>query len=224
MSHTDPLQARIEQLERSYRWLKWLAAGLGVGCAGALALAVYATAFGAAPTGRAGSRAGSEGPALKVRSLEAEKVVLTDRQGKVLAVLGQDDSWPWAQYQRTIPGFQPPHGLYLRDERGRPQVGLFATSQGAANLDFLDAAGNMRMSLVKTPDDQTLFACNNAAQTTVVLVGVGREKKPLLLLRGDSMLGLNDDNGVTRAALLVDGGQGAAVIQDANGQVIRRLP
>ena len=226
MSQTDPLQARIERLEQSNRRLKWLTAILGVGCAAALALSVYITAFRPGPTSssRVGDRAGAAEPDLTVKSLAVEKLVLIDPQGKPLVVLGEDDSWPWAQYKRTIPGFKPPQGLYLRNEHGQPLVGLFATSQGAGHFDFLDEQGKIRMTLIKSPDNQTLFACNNAAETTTVMVGVGQQKKPVLLLRGDSLLGLNDENGVTRASLIVDGGQGAMVIQDANGQVIRRLP
>jgi hypothetical protein len=90
MSQTDPLQARIELMEQSNRRLKWLTAVLGVGCAAALALSVYVTAFRSSPASSS----------LKVKSLAAENIVLIDPQGKPLAVLGEDDSWPWAQYKK----------------------------------------------------------------------------------------------------------------------------
>jgi len=55
------------------------------------------------------------------------------------------------------------------------------------------------------------------------MVGVVREQKPLVMLRGDGQLGLNDEKGVTRVSLIIHGGKGEVVIQDANGQAIRRL-
>jgi hypothetical protein len=225
MSQTDSLVARLDLLEQSNRRLKWLVALLGACCVAALALSVYVMVFRSSPgsSGGGGLRGAAE-PDLKVKSLAVEKLVLLDPEGKPVAILGEDDSWPWGQYRRTIPGFKPPHGLYLRNEHGQPRIGMFATSQGAAHFDFLDDQGKIRMTMIKSPDDQTLFACNNAAETTAVMMGIGQQKKPLLLLRGDSMLGLNDDNGTTRASMLVNGGEGSVVVQDANGQVIRRLP
>jgi hypothetical protein len=176
MSQADPVLARLDKLEQSNRRLQWLTAVLGIGCAAALALSVYVTAFRSGP--------GSPGGSPAQKSLAVEKLVLVNAQGKPVAVLGEDDSWPWAQYKQTIPGFKPPHGLFLRNEHGQPILGLFATAQGAGHCDFLDEEGKIRMGLFKSPDNQTLLACNNAGGTTTLMVGVGQNKKPFLIFRG----------------------------------------
>jgi hypothetical protein len=110
--------ARLEKLEKQSRRLK-RAGALALATVGALVL------MGQAP---------------QPRTLEAERFVIRDQQGRVRAELGLYEA-PRTPLGRLSPAVK------LFDDRGNSRAVLAAYPQGPS-LDFYDDAGNIRVELV----------------------------------------------------------------------------
>jgi hypothetical protein len=210
----EALAARLAKLERQRRLL-------GVAVAVSLGLAVLAFFL---PNPVALADKVGKGDEKVVR---AQRVVVVDGKGTQRAVLGVDDKWPGLEEgKRKEKGpVSPQPGLYLRDAKGKPRLALL-TGEDDAVVQLLDADGKVAAVLATTSDRQTLLGFNDPKGVTRGLVGIAKEGKPLLILRGNgALLGINDMTGTTRALMGTDkDGDGVVVIQDRTGKAVAQMP
>lgn len=136
---TEALVSRLERLERDNRYLRWIGSALFLGLAGLIVL----------------------GPgALMSRSrLQAERLELKDRQGRVRASLGfDDDGAPSLRFQDEEGRDQiamiaheqsTTFDLY---QQGRPRMSMLTTIDGASSLQFLSPKNNIPSSFYMWPE------------------------------------------------------------------------
>jgi hypothetical protein len=239
----DALAARLEQMERlnealqrQRQRLRWVLSGSLIIALGALGTAGFALVQ-AQQDPPAAARQEIPGESVKQpppvapsaekkapEVLRVKKLTLLDSEGRPRAVLGVDETWPWSEPEKKT-GPRPP-GLYLRDEKGRPRLALVASTRDGSMLQMLDADAKPSVVMASSQDRQLLIGFLDAKGVTRGMVGLGRDDKPMLILRGNqAYVGVNDLTGTTRALLGTFGdGEGGVVIQDKTGKAITQLP
>jgi hypothetical protein len=157
--------------------------------------------------------------------VRTRRLVVVDEAGTARLTLGVDDAWPLDEDAKKK-GEKNGLGLYARDEKGRPRLALLASEKGGAIFHMLDAAGKPAMLLACSPERQVVFGFLDPRGVTRGMLGLGKDEKPLLILRGNqASVAINDLAGTTRALLSTFGdGEGGLVIQDRAGKAITQVP
>jgi len=169
----DRLTQRLDRLERENRRLKVTGAVL------VLALA-------------AGGVMGQV-PKAVPRVVEAERFVLRDTKGKVLATLGTEASTP---------------SLALFDQNGKTRAVLMVLANGAAGLFVDDQNGKTRVLLGVGADGTPAVSLLDQNEKRRAALGVGADGTPLLSLA--------DQNEKIRAELSVHTSGPSLVLRDEN--------
>ncbi len=193
---SDTLTKRLDRLERENRRLK---------IAGAF-LVLALVAVGAM---------GQMIPRAVSKVVEAERFVLRDATGKIMAILGTEPGVPapklflYDQNGKTramlsvLADGTP--GLALFDQNGKGRAGLLLLASGAPGLGLHDQNGKNRLLLSVGADDTPGLA---------LLDQNGKERARLTVVPdGSPSLGLFDQSGKVRAALgvLADGSPGLSL-------------
>ena len=146
----EAVAARLDGLERQNLWLRWIAAGLAV-------VAIIA----GVEAGLGGSR--------RPGTIEAERIVIRDKQGRVRARLGVDgadttlvmfDHRGCEQINLGVAGADLSSLTFA--DAGQSRLMLQSSSDGAASLRFLDRNEKARALWFMAPDSATGLSFTNA--------------------------------------------------------------
>jgi hypothetical protein len=181
------VQARLARLERENRWMK-----RGFLCLGVALAAVFLLA-GQAPPPRAG------------KTVEAERFVVVDADGKKRGVFGVDKAFPsWDKARPTL-------ALYGKED----QPAFAVNTEGGSSGLFFQEDGETRLGLAVTKGKFAglVIYRNPTDRKSEIGLFYSDDGKPALVF--------NDPNGRTRAGIILEKGDKPILsLQDENGKII----
>jgi hypothetical protein len=178
------VQARLARLERENRWMRRGLLSLGVALTAVFLLAAQA-------------------PAPKGKTVEAERFVVVDAEGKKRAVFGVDKAF--AAWDKPRPA------LVMYEKEDQPAFAL--SSEGGSTGLYFQEDGETRLGLAVTK--------GKFAGLVIYRKPADRKSEIGLFYSDDGKPGLvfNDQNGTTRAGIILEKGDKPIFsLQDENGK------